>query len=241
MILDAQKVRKIDLSHFVDNITREDLKKWINAPAGYSHYKLLAHVAQQLNDSLIIDIGTHHGLSCLALSVNEKNKVITYDISDQKFGSIIPDNVERRVGNIFDLKGESILLDADFIFLDTAHLGDFELQVYEYLRDNNYKGFIIYDDIHFSNEMVNFWNKIPNDIKTDLTYMGHGEGRGQNPDVPGIMAGTGMVDFNNKVKLADKEEDRDPLTDSEKDDIKSALSNSIGTKTIHSGNTWWNQ
>ena len=237
MVLNFKKIKNIDLSQLADNISRKDLKPVMNSPAGYAHYKLLAYIAYQLNNSIIIDIGTHHGLSCLALSVNRENKVITYDITPDKFGCIIPDNVERRIGNIFDLKEESTLLESDFIFLDAAHRGDFELQVYKYLKNNNYKGFIVYDDIHWSNDMIKFWDAISDDIKTDITYMGHGDGDGPN----GCISGTGLVDFGGKIEILATAEDSIQLSDTEKAEIKSALFNSITTEKIPAGSTWWNK
>ena len=189
MKININEIKEIDLSHLIDKISRDDMKPIINYDAGVTHYKLLSSISKQLNDTLIIDLGTHHGLSCLALSTNPKNKIISYDVTSHKFGCELPNNVERRVGNIFDLKQESILLESNFIFLDTAHNGNFELKVYEYLRDNKYKGFIIYDDIHFNQSMKYFWNKVDDNIKTDITRVGQGD------------TGTGLIDFNNIVEV----------------------------------------
>jgi hypothetical protein len=67
--------------------------------------------------------------------------------------------------------------------------------MYEWLKQNDYKGIIIYDDIYLkkghavdgfdttTNDMVEFWNKIPNEYKIDLTHVGH-------------WSGTGLVSFN---------------------------------------------
>ena len=76
--LDIEKIKSVDLSHLIDKVSREDLKPCINWPEGTSHYKLLSNIAEQLNNSLIIDLGTHHGLSCLALSTNQNNRIISY-------------------------------------------------------------------------------------------------------------------------------------------------------------------
>ena len=92
---------------------------------------------------------------------------------------------------------QHLLLTSDFIFLDTAHSGEFEWEVYCYLRANKYDGFIIYDDIHWSPAMEEFWSKIPNDKKYDLSEIGHGGGKGPN----GNTSGTGLVYFESKVSI----------------------------------------
>jgi predicted O-methyltransferase YrrM len=189
------EVKELDLSSLVSSITRKGHQEIINGPAGKEHYKLLAYLSKKINDGLIIELGTHNGTSSVAMSINESNIIITYDVKDV-YSAKKPKNVECRIGNIFDLGQEEMLLKANFIFLDTAHLGDFELQVYEYLRDNNYTGFIIYDDIHWSKEMVNFWKQVPEDIKYDVTEIGHGTNDGQTS-----VCGTGIIDFSGKLNL----------------------------------------
>jgi GR25 family glycosyltransferase involved in LPS biosynthesis len=190
-------IKNFDNSKLVEKITRPEHKVFINNPAGVDHYRLLAYLSTKVNDGLIIEMGTANGTSSTALSTNPTNKIITYDVRD-RYTAQQPSNVEIRVGNIFKLKQEDILLKSDFIFLDTEHLGDFEWQVFCYLRDNGYKSFIIFDDIHWNKQMVDFWNKIPDELKHDITDIGHGANPyGQKSPIPG----TGLVDFGGKINL----------------------------------------
>ena len=191
------EINNIDLSALVTLITRLDHRGLLLAPAGDEHYKLLGYISLNLNNAKIVELGTHNGTSSTALSINISNHVRTYDIRDMYSVREQPNNVTRVIGNIFDLNEQHHLLEADFIFLDTAHTGDFEMQVYEYLRDNKYNGFIIFDDILWSDEMINFWDKIPNDIKYDITSIGHGKGLGPR----GNVSGTGLVDFSGNIEL----------------------------------------
>jgi len=197
MKLIYEEIKNIDLSFLKPLITRKEHIELINAPAGQEHYKLLAYISSKLNYANIVELGTHNGTSSTALSINNTNNIRTYDIKNVYNVLTQPSNVTRIIGNIFDIKEEQYLLDADFIFLDTMHTGEFEWQVYEYLRDNGYKGFIIYDDIHWSDNMIEFWNKIPNDIKYDITEIGHGNGSGPK----GQISGTGLVDFSSNITL----------------------------------------
>jgi hypothetical protein len=184
-------LRHIDLTPYVNQITRNDHKKLFLDPPGKNHYPLLAYLSNQLSNSLIVELGTHHGTSSLALSVNTTNHIVSYDVRDLYSVKPQPSNLTRRIGDIFELNQESILLDAALIFLDTAHTGEFESKVYKYLRDNDYQGILVLDDIHWNVPMKLFWNSI--DItKYDITDIGHGI----CPDGP---AGTGIVDFKNNL------------------------------------------
>lgn len=199
MIIKYSDVGMINNSNLIKFISWGDHQKCINAKAGDHHYKLLSYLSMKISNGLIFEFGTHYGTSSLALSVNKSNKIITYDLPNQlrKYGiRPQPKNVELRIGNIFELKQENEMLDADLIFLDVDHLGVFEWKVYTYLGDNKYKGIMVVDDIVFNQEMINFWNKIIH-TKYDITKVGHAY---VDPDV-GCGGGTGLVDFNNSVQI----------------------------------------
>lgn len=191
MKIQKSKIHEVDNSDLIDLISRQEHKNIINGQPGVEHYKLLRYVASLVNDSLIVELGTHNGTSSTAMSTNTSNNIITYDVRDVYSVNKQPSNVERRIGNIFDKGDADILLKSSFIFLDTAHLGDFELKVFNYLNDNGYKGLLILDDIHFNKAMKEFWNKIPL-TKYDVSDVGHG--------LPNT--GTGIVDFSNKLVIS---------------------------------------
>lgn len=189
-------VRKIDNSPLKKHLKRPRHKKIINGRAGREHYKLLTYLGWQMQNKFIVELGTHHGLSCLALSVNPTNEVRTYDLVAELALHQLPSNVTTVVGNIFDLHEEHYLLKADLIFLDTAHTGEFEWRIYSYLKDNNYRGILVCDDILWSDEMIAFWQKI--DLpKYDITDIGHGGGKGPR----GYISGTGVIDFSNQIVI----------------------------------------
>lgn len=70
------------------------------------------------------------------------------------------------------------------------HDGILEHEMFVWLKNNNYKGIILYDDIflksgHIANgysateyNMIEFWNKIPSENKLNLTHVGHYSGTG---------------------------------------------------------------
>jgi hypothetical protein len=142
---------------------------------GVEHYKLLAHFSTQFDDVTIIDLGTSHGCSALALSYNPANRVISYDVEDLKECQIDLPNIEFRVKNALDDGDE--LLAAPLILLDTYHDGVFEQEIYEFLTRNRYGGLLLLDDIFVNPAMQQFWNGISH-TKLDLTPCGHWSGTG---------------------------------------------------------------
>tara|TARA_R100001510_G_C7632268_1_gene190952 strand:+ start:737 stop:1333 length:597 start_codon:yes stop_codon:yes gene_type:complete len=196
MKIDYNKVREVKLRHLSSYIERKDMKEnFTDSVDTEHHYKLLSYISNQKDNQLIYELGTHYGLSAVAFSTNKTNKIVTYDVVRRNTIQL-PDNVEQRIGNIFELGQKDELLKADIIFLDTGHLGEFEIKIYTYLKNMNWKGILICDDIHFNSFMKNFWNEI--DVtKYDVTEIGHKE----NPIGPEDNTGTGIVDFNNQIEI----------------------------------------
>jgi predicted O-methyltransferase YrrM len=180
----------------------EDVKQ----PPGKEHYFFLASLGVQLQNKKIIELGTHKGVSSIALNYgnkkyNNNNTIITYDIMNILFPNIFDNtSIDFRIENLFDpqIREQNIenILSSDIIFIDIdPHEGVLEFEMYNWLKENNYKGLIFFDDIHLGvghmgvftgNSMQQFWDKVDNKDKLDLTKVGH-------------WSGTGLVcfDFNN--------------------------------------------
>jgi hypothetical protein len=152
-------------------------------PAGRQHYRLLEDLSKKVSNCTIFDIGTHKGMSAFALSKNPTNRVVSFDIVS-KPGLPTKPNIEYFTDDLMSEEGRSkwkdTLLDSPFIFLDIdPHEGTRELKFYEWLRNNDYKGFVVCDDIWYFKEMRdNFWYKIPSEHKIDVTDKGHWSGTG---------------------------------------------------------------
>jgi len=153
---------------------------------GRNHYYLLAYLSTLFNNSNIIDIGTHLGKSSLALSYNKTNVVHTFNIEDQIKNSKIKDrqNIQFHIENILEdsiqEKWYDIIINTPIIVFDIEpHNGSYEYEFYKYLMSIGYQGIVVWDDIWYFKEMRdNFWYLIPNDIKYDLTLIGHWSGTG---------------------------------------------------------------
>jgi predicted O-methyltransferase YrrM len=170
---------------------------------GYEHYKLFCSISKQINNKKILEIGTHHGNSAVAFGFGklfENNIYIkTFDIinliNDKCKKFMDKYNIKFELQNIFNYEYREInkneILSFDIIYIDIdPHNGILEYEMYNWLKINNFKGIIIFDDIKLgldhqannyettSHKMSDFWDKIPNEEKIDLTYLGHWSGTG---------------------------------------------------------------
>jgi len=192
-LLDVELFNKIDLRKQCSLINLCD--DFYKNP-GDQHYMLLAYLSSLFDNKHIIEIGTHVGESAVALSYNKNNIIYTFDIIDKvseekkqvnniKF--IIDDimsNFETRE------KWKEIILSSAFIFLDVdPHNGFMEYDFYLFLKENNYDGFVVCDDIWYFKEMRNnFWYKIEYQYRYDISHLGH-------------WSGTGVFTFNPNYKF----------------------------------------
>jgi hypothetical protein len=154
-----------------------------NDVPGREHYRLLKKLSDEVSGKEIFDIGTWMGASALALSFNKSNIVQSFDL-EHRFSLPKRDNIVYNLANIVTDTPEreqwkERILASPLIFLDIdPHEGKHEYVFYEWLRDNQYKGSLVCDDIHQFKMPINFWSKIPNEFKTDLTAQGHHSGTG---------------------------------------------------------------
>ena len=180
--IDIQKVNDVELD--IGDYKGLDKDEYPSYP-GKEHYKLLGYLSQTVSDSVIIEIGTHHGMSALALSKNKTNTIHTFDIIDKvdpKLKEI--ENIKFHIENVFEEpvmeKWQETILNSSMIFIDIAqHEGIMEYEFYCFLRDKNYQGLLIADDIwHFKGMRDHFWCHIPSYQKCDVTKYGHWSGTG---------------------------------------------------------------
>lgn len=165
---------------------------YYNLKSGIQEYRLYSYISTLYNNITILDLGTSHGTSALALSHNINNKVITYDIVDcinnEKHIIYSKPNIEFRIKNVLDDLNEEYLLDnaVKVVMIDIDHYGGMEKKIMDRLYELNYSGIILLDDIfyHPDNEinkcMNDLWNSIEyNNIqKINITKYAHWSGTG---------------------------------------------------------------
>lgn len=186
LTLKKSEVNKLDLTELMPHICGADAPNF-NQRAGQEWYKLLAYISASLHNVNIIDIGSRHGASAVALGYNPENGVWSYDIKNWHPKCTL-ENVEFMIENLLD--GDMELIDhADVITIDVEpHDGIKERQFLDKIRARDWKGILILDDIGPAwPETQKMWNEIP-EIKYDVTDIGH-------------ASGTGVVDFSGELVI----------------------------------------
>lgn len=157
---------------------------------GLEHYKLLSYISKQLPENTIVyDIGTHHGASALALSTNPTITVRTFDIINHipNFSMSVYNHpqIECKIADCYTEPHFSKLVKANYVFFDIEpHNGTDEILFCERMKSNGFEGIVFFDDIYLNPNMRKFWETVPSDLKkVDLTKYGH-------------KCGTGAVIFN---------------------------------------------
>jgi predicted O-methyltransferase YrrM len=195
--LSKSKIEESTKDFILDNpkITiYEDVLK----PIGDEHYLFLAALSMQIKNKKIIECGTHNGRSTYSLyygnkKLNNNNMIYTYDINLFLANHIFDDtNIVFNMDDLFDKNVRELnkehILSSDLLFIDIdPHEGVLEYEMYCWLKENDYQGLLLLDDIHLKeghmnvntgNSMQKFWDKIEDEYKMDLTSVGHYSGTG---------------------------------------------------------------
>ena len=186
--IDKDAVRDLDVSQLESiSLNKND---WLSA--GQSEYRLYAWLSSQFDKSIILDVGTRTGGSALALSHNENNQVISYDLQEQGASQIKKNNIEFKIQDFRE--DDSLNWDhVSIIMLDVdPHDGVQEEEMMEFLEDKGWKGILLLDDIGPQwPEVEDLWNRITYP-KINVTEVGH-------------LSGTGLVNFDEKHDISWKE------------------------------------
>jgi len=165
-----------------------------------NHYGLLGYISSLVDNQRIIEMGTRFGFSALAMSINETNKVTSYDIVERGQSLIVKPNLHFRLLNLLEEENSHVILESDILFVDIApHNGVDEKQITDYLIANNYKGITLWHDIHDGSRkqpprtMWKWWIALdPSLNKFDLTTAQAGAE---------ASPGVGLVDFSGTVEV----------------------------------------
>jgi predicted O-methyltransferase YrrM len=176
------EISKIDLGDFYTDYPHQD-RHHLLEPQGQSEHRLLAYISTLVSETKIADVGSRTGNSALALSYNSSNYVDSYDINPNYFSfcrdSIRKDNLTFHLKDICSGPEMATLLQYSVINLDIdPHEGTVEQRVTDFLAENQWKGLLILDDIHYGWEkLTEVWGSIELP-KVDATEFGHASGTG---------------------------------------------------------------
>jgi len=162
-------------------------KEYYDLKSGQQEYRLYSYLTTFFNNITILDIGTYTGRSAIALSYNETNKVISYNIVDQigdnNHKIYSKKNITFKVKDVLEDLNEEFIKNVKIVMIDIDHNGFTEKIIIDRLKELNFSGLIILDDITklpdpvLNERMANLWNGI-HDRKYDVTKYGHWSGTG---------------------------------------------------------------
>jgi predicted O-methyltransferase YrrM len=183
-------------NNILDNFQLKNQKYLVNEQhyndiAGIQEYRLYSYLTTHFNNITILDIGTLDGRSAVSLSHNESNKVISYDIGNciNNDNHIIysKKNITFKIKNILDDLTEDFIKDVKIVLIDIDHYETVERQIIDRLKELNFSGLIILDDVfnHPDKEinecMKRLWDGLKEEElgkKYDFTCYGHWSGTG---------------------------------------------------------------
>jgi len=160
--------------------------RYYDNKSGENEYRLYSYLTTFFNNPTILDIGTFYGRSAISLSYNETNNVISYNLIDQiknnKHKIYTKQNLEFRIKNVLEDLNKEMIDKTKIIMIDIDHYKVIEEQILGRLRELNFSGIILLDDIHHPIRemripMEELWNNIP-EKKYDVTKYGHISGTG---------------------------------------------------------------
>lgn len=176
----------LDMSRLAQRLPREEDQDWFALWPG-EHYAFLKGLARTLRPTLVLDIGTYHGASALAMA-DHSTRIISYDVIPitEISGGYIRltsdfTNVEQRIGDLaqedFYQTQQEVVCEADVVMVDGPKDGIFEYEVVPKLLLNMKPGsLLILDDIRFEN-MQKLWRNLAKP-RIDVGCFAHSSGAG---------------------------------------------------------------
>ena len=179
-------------NHILDNFMLLNKNYLVNSnyyeeKSGIQEYRLYSYLSTFFNNTTILDIGTFDGRSAIALSHNENNKIISYDIcnhiNNNHHQIYSKKNISFNIKNVLDDLNEELIKNVKIVMIDIDHYETIETVIINKLKQLNFSGLIILDDItNHPDPVMNLcmnklWNNIT-DTKYDFTKYGHWSGTG---------------------------------------------------------------
>ncbi len=139
--------------------------------------QFLYHIAKNVNNPKILEIGTNLGISgsyMLEALKGKKGKLITMEglpqlceISNQRFSEIVPNSKFEIIQGLYDNTFPKLMERAEefnLIFIDGNHKKEPTLQYFNALKSGiGRAGIFVFDDIYWSESMTDAWKIIKKD------------------------------------------------------------------------------
>lgn len=140
---------------------------------------LLTRIVTYFNPTTILEIGTSLGIGTASLAIGNANATITSlegcgntaAIASEQFQKFNLNNIDLSIGNFKDTLPKSLKNNYyDLIYFDGNHQKKPTLDYFKQCLDSiNNESVFIFDDIHWSKEMLEAWEIIKNHPKVTVT------------------------------------------------------------------------
>ncbi len=144
-----------------------------------SYARILYHITQFLNTENVIELGTSLGFTSLYLSSDPKVRLLTLEgdpilikEAGKQFTAMQRQNIKLIEGNIDETLDPVLeeLNRVDMMYIDANHRYDPTIRYFDQaLKYIHEESVLIFDDIHWSVEMSQAWDKIRNDDRVTLS------------------------------------------------------------------------
>ena len=185
----CERAAGLALPEIAARATAGKQRTWVNQWPG-EHYRFLAALVEEIEPSLIVEVGSFTGMGSLSLlaKLPDGGRVVTYDLIRWRDipGTLLVEadfdaRLEQRLGDLSDTtffaQQRGVLAQADLIFIDGPKDGRFEPAFIEMLLPAlKESAVIVLDDIKFA-AMLGTWRKLPLP-KLDVTSFAHWSGTG---------------------------------------------------------------
>lgn len=224
----TEELNALNLSNLLPYIDARDTDEFMK-PSGQQHFRLLAWLSTKYSNATIFDIGTWHGSSAVALSLNPNNTVYSFNVQQERQCDKTPFNVAFQIQDLLELEryaktdfGDMSSIDKERYFPDMRtyrylqysplvlvdvhnietgnHDGVLEQKFYDLLVLVGFRGVAIFDDIHLTPETRKFWDGVTLE-KMDVTHLGHSD----------FGAGTGIIFFDSQEVKTPKWKKLEPM------------------------------
>lgn len=143
--------------------------------------QLLCRIVNYLKLTNVLELGTSFGISTAYIAANSKDRRCitlegcenTANIARQIFSALNLSNVEVLTGNIDKTIQVALnkLSAIDFVYIDANHTFDATLRYFDLIQPKlNKNAVVVIDDIYWSKEMKQAWNKIKSHPKVTSTF-----------------------------------------------------------------------
>jgi predicted O-methyltransferase YrrM len=141
--------------------------------------QFLSCFTRKTNSKSIIELGSSLGLTSARVALDNPDSFIhtiegcsnIADIALNNFSKLNATNIKLHIGNFDDILPKILKeVEADLIFIDGNHTKEATLRYFNMAIENmNPNGYIVFDDIYWSEEMTEAWKTIISNPKVSLS------------------------------------------------------------------------